>query len=288
MLHANTRAADEFGQLLQRKPGTVHRRDVLLSPLERPSIRALRSYLDSRFAKDAPHGVVPDAERRADRCRRLASLVSADDLGLMPVKFAAAGHRKIHTSPFIPARPWDRHSAGMTIPNDIEEEQPLGCSETHRTWFHAELPGESGRGDVVVVMKNPSWPDTGNVCLSEARRMAIECGFSNLYVGNLYGTRTARPSQLNDYSYRDAVHRENDAFLSLMAAETDLVVAAWGGPNGIDPEQYHRRVSEVVDLLGADRITSFGVTANGQPRHCFSWRFHRPPLAAWDIGRVRW
>jgi hypothetical protein len=118
--------------------------------------------------------------------------------------------------------------------------------------------------------------------------MAIDWGFSNLYVGNLFGYRARDPGSLNTLSYADAVSEWNDPFLELMAAEVELVVGAWGNANGIDPRWYRRRVTEVVEILGADRLTSFGVTAAGQPLHCYSWRFARQPLADWNISSVLW
>ena len=163
----------------------------------------------------------------------------------------------------------------------------LGCTADHRTWFHEMLPGPPGGGDVIVIMKNPSWPDEGNICLAEARRMAEDFGFSNLYVGNLFGRRARQPGQLNSLTYEDAVIDENDRMLELMAAETDLLVAAWGSANGIDKEWYQRRVNEVVDLLGPDRFTCFGTTKTGQPRHCYSWRIDRPALRDWDPNSLR-
>lgn len=170
-------------------------------------------------------------------------------------------------------------------PEDLDG--PLGCSTEYRTWFHEELPGPSGRGDVIVIMKNPSWPDHGNATLAEARRMATELAFSNLYVGNLFGRRAPKPGLLNDLTYREAVQETNDVLLELMAAETHLVVAAWGNPNGIRADWYERRIDEVVELLGEERFTSFGTTTHGHPRHCFDWRINgRRPLADWNRGHV--
>jgi len=166
------------------------------------------------------------------------------------------------------------------------DDQP-GCSRTHRLWYHEHLTQGIG-GDVVVIMKNPSWPDHGNTCLAEARRMAEENGFSNLYVGNLFGLRAPKPRDLNTGSYDEAVSDDNNGILELMAAETELVVAAWGGPNGIRPQWYRRRVAEVVELLGPDRFTSFGTTATGHPRHCYSWRFGREALGDWDLSKTAW
>lgn len=168
------------------------------------------------------------------------------------------------------------------------DDAPLGCTDTYRTWFHEELPPGPGRGDVIVIMKNPSWPDEGNVCLAEARHMAIDHDFSNLYVANLFGLRARQPRSLNTLTYAEAVTESNDTLLALMAADVELVVGAWGNPNGINPRWYQRRVTEVVELLGPDRFTSFGTTAAGHPRHCYSWRFGRPPLGDWDLARVRW
>jgi hypothetical protein len=126
------------------------------------------------------------------------------------------------------------------------------------------------------------------MCIAEARRMGIECASSNLYVANLFGRRSRHPEKLNSLSYDEAVVEGNDGLLALMAGDVELVVAAWGNANGIRASWYRRRVTEVVDLLGQDRLTSFGTTAHGQPRHCYSWRFGRQTLQEWQIDQVRW
>jgi hypothetical protein len=176
----------------------------------------------------------------------------------------------------------------MNNDTTIDDTDDPGNTDEFRTWYHEELPGPPGRGDVVVVMKNPSWPDEGNVCITEARRMGIECAFSNLYVANLFGRRSRHPGKLNCLPYEEAVVEGNDGLLALMAGDVELVVAAWGNANGIRASWYRRRVTEVVELLGPDRFTSFGTTGLGQPRHCYSWRFGRQVLQEWRIDQVQW
>lgn len=182
-----------------------------------------------------------------------------------------------------------RHRSLHGHNTDIDfHEDPRGCTDTHRTWFHEEWAGGTGRRDVVVVMKNPSWPDKDKVCLAEARKMATDCWFSNLYVGKLFGLRARHPRALNAVSYDDAVTEGNDTLLELMAAEVDLIVGASGDANGINPARYRHRVLEVVELLGRERFRSFGTTGSGHPRHCYNWRFGRRPFADWDLSEVHW
>src|SRR4051812_31033416 len=128
------------------------------------------------------------------------------------------------------------------IINFTPVDETPGSTDEYRTWFHTELPGSPGRGDVIVIMKNPSWLDAGNVGLTEARKMATECGFSNLHVGNLFGRRARRPRGLNSLRYEDAVTDNNDGLLTVMAGDIDLVVAAWGNANGLSTAWYRRRV----------------------------------------------
>jgi hypothetical protein len=164
----------------------------------------------------------------------------------------------------------------------------FNMTRTYRgTWD--EVVGPPGRGSVMVIMKHPSWPDERNTSLAEARRMAKNLTFSTLCVVNLFARRARTPGELNQLPFDVAVHESNDAFIGMGLDEADLVVAAWGGPNGVTRDIYKRRVEEVVELVGPDRLVAFGVTAAGHPRHCLDWRRRgRGHMTDWCLEAVAW
>lgn len=119
--------------------------------------------------------------------------------------------------------------------------------------------------------------------------MAKDLTFSTLCVVNLFARRARTPAELNEMPFDLAVHESNDAFIGMGLEEADLIVAAWGGPNEIARGTYKRRVDQVVDMVGSDRLVAFGVTAAGHPRHCLDWRLRgRGHMTDWHLKAVAW
>jgi hypothetical protein len=127
---------------------------------------------------------------------------------------------------------------------------------------------------LAVVLKNPSTataersdPTVGKVSAWARRR-----GFGSLAIVNLFGFRTAAPAVLNGQPYARAVGPENDAHILDAARWADVLVAAWGNPNGIRPGHYRRRIAEVAALLSAHPVQQVGPpTLLGYPRHGLRW-----------------
>ena len=89
---------------------------------------------------------------------------------------------------------------------------------------------------------------------------------------NLFALRSPYPQELNTYSYRVMVGRENDAWIERSLDGADLVMAAWGNPNGVYPEKYERRINQVSRLLEGVRVHALGPpTSLGHPRHGLMW-----------------
>jgi hypothetical protein len=63
-----------------------------------------------------------------------------------------------------------------------------------------------------------------------------------------------------------------------------LLIAAWGNPNGLNPERYARRVGEILPLLTRDPQRPLyvvsGWTKLGHPRHGLHWNG--------DASLIRW
>jgi hypothetical protein len=71
-----------------------------------------------------------------------------------------------------------------------------------------------------------------------------------------------------------------------MQFDADLVVAAWGQPSHLRGAWYERRVREVVEVLGADRMTCLGTTTYGHPFHPQVWS-KSWNIRDWSIDEVR-
>ncbi len=117
---------------------------------------------------------------------------------------------------------------------------------------------------VLFVMLNPSTADadvddpTIRRCIGFARRW----GYDTLHVGNLFAYRATDPRLLGKI---DApVGPDNDDWLEQLAAQSRIVVCAWGA----DPAA-ERRGTEVAEQLRRLRspLWALGLTKDGHPRH---------------------
>ena len=132
------------------------------------------------------------------------------------------------------------------------------------------LAGAPGGGPVLLVIgKNPSTASAtrSDPTLGKLEAWARRAGFGTLRLANLFGLRSPYPKALNAVPYEDAVGPGNDAHLLAAARGADAILAAWGNPNGVEPERYARRISEVMALLEGREVGRVGVTRRGFPRH---------------------
>lgn len=141
------------------------------------------------------------------------------------------------------------------------------------------LVDEEG-GTVLFVMLNPSIADdveddpTIRRCLGFARRE----GFARLAVANLFAIRSTKPERIAVHP--DPVGPLNDAWISQLAAEAELIVVAWGASRYASAE----RIEAVKGILAESGrpVCCLGLTSSWQPRHPLfvpgKW-----PLATFDL-----
>lgn len=122
-----------------------------------------------------------------------------------------------------------------------------------RTW-------DTARPACCFIALNPSTADatrddpTMRRCMAFARRW----GFGGMSVGNIFAFRATRPADMK--AEARPIGRANDRWLQRLAAESHVVVAAWGSHGA-----WRARDAHVLQLLGA--VDCLGVTASGAPRH---------------------
>ncbi|MCC6774585.1 MAG: DUF1643 domain-containing protein [Gemmatimonadaceae bacterium] len=122
-----------------------------------------------------------------------------------------------------------------------------------RTW-------DAARPACCFIALNPSTADairddpTMRRCIAFARRW----GFGGMSVGNIFAFRATRPADMK--AEARPIGRANDRWLQRLAAESPVVVAAWGSHGA-----WRARDAHVLSLLGA--VDCLGVTASGAPRH---------------------
>ena len=150
---------------------------------------------------------------------------------------------------------------------------PFGRCTAHSDYRYRwpqDLPGSGQR--MLFVLKNPSCPDTlDNKTFQGVLGLARRENASSLEVVNLFARRTGSDaSLLNQISYAEAVGPENDAAIAEAAAASDVIVAAWGGSDGVRTTTYRRRVAEVLHLL-RDRDLQAIARSKTAPVHPMVW-----------------
>ena len=113
---------------------------------------------------------------------------------------------------------------------------------------------------VLIVALNPSTADheRDDPTIRRCIQFARDWGFGRLAVANLFAYRTADPRLLR--RVEDPVGPANDRWLSRLAGEASLVIAAWGAHR-----DHRARAAAVASRLGS--LHCLGHTKGGAPRH---------------------
>ena len=139
---------------------------------------------------------------------------------------------------------------------------------------------------LAVVLKNPSTAsaERSDPTVGKVEAWARKNKFGCIRYVNLFALRSAYPEELNTHPYQVMVGRENDAWIVRSLEGADVVLAAWGNPNGVDPQKYDRRIAEVSLLLEGVRARALGPpTKLGYPRHGLMWNGELK-LSEWPPG----
>ena len=130
---------------------------------------------------------------------------------------------------------------------------------------------------LTVILKNPSTADAqrGDPTTGKVEAWARHHGFAVVTYLNLFALRSPYPKTINSVNYAEAVGDANDQTIQDELGTAQMVVIAWGNPNGIEAARYQQRIAEVTQLLKPlqNTVSSVGpCTLLGQPRHGLQWR----------------
>lgn len=129
-----------------------------------------------------------------------------------------------------------------------------------------------GGKTVAFICLNPSTAD-GNLDDPTVRRcvgFAKKWGGSRLLIGNLFAYRSTDPSTLKIVA--DPKGHMNDEWLERIAAQSDIVIAAWGGHGDL-----HGRDAEVREQFNG-RLHALRLTKHGSPAHPLYLPAHLEPF----------
>ena len=127
---------------------------------------------------------------------------------------------------------------------------------------------------LAVILKNPSTAsaERSDPTVGKVEAWARKNEYGRIRYVNLFALRSPYPEELNAHPYRVMVGRDNNAWIERSLQDVDVVLAAWGNPNGVDTEKYERRIAEVSHLLEGVRVHALGSpTKLGHPRHGLMW-----------------
>jgi len=114
------------------------------------------------------------------------------------------------------------------------------------------------------LMLNPSTADEVKLdpTCSRARDYAERWGFGSLYVTNVFAWRATDPDDMK--AAKDPVGPDNDAAIVKAAADSALVVCAWGNHG-----THRERSRKILQILRQENIAlhALRVNANGEPAH---------------------
>ena len=143
--------------------------------------------------------------------------------------------------------------------------------------FDLDRAGAPASGPILtVIQKNPSLADAARSDPTAGKVEAWACrhAFAAVIYVNLFALRSPDPHAVNSVPLAEAVGPENAAALGRACAAADVVVAAWGNPNGIHEVRYAARVAEVLDWLEREAYPLHRVgdlTRREYPRHGLRW-----------------
>jgi hypothetical protein len=134
------------------------------------------------------------------------------------------------------------------------------------------------------LMLNPSTADEfkNDPTLERCQRRAELLGFHGFMVTNLFAYRATNPQDMIRRARRGGVivGDLNDAAITLVAEQANLIVCAWGKDGGI-----YSRHKDVYGLIHKhmDKMYNLGTTGGGQPLHPL-YQSYTKPLMPYQIN----
>ena len=122
------------------------------------------------------------------------------------------------------------------------------------------------RADVLFVMFNPSAGDEAKLdpTLRRCASFAAAWGYGGFAVANLFALRS--PHVRTVARHAAPAGPDNEAWLTMLTGQADLVVVAWGALAA----RYRPHTWHVAQLLGRharEPLRCLGMTKDGHPRH---------------------
>lgn len=116
---------------------------------------------------------------------------------------------------------------------------------------------------LMIIGLNPSTADEteDDPTIRRCKRFALDWGFGGLVMTNLFAIRATDPKIM--LAHKEPVGLENDEYLSSLAKDAGMILAAWGNHGS-----HKARDWDVRQLIEKTKqMKSLGKTKIGQPKH---------------------
>lgn len=143
-----------------------------------------------------------------------------------------------------------------------------------RTW-------RENRKRVMFIGLNPSIADetADDPTIRRCIGFAEAWGFGGIYMLNLFAFRATNPKEMKKTS--DPIGPLNNDFLKIHIKPSGLNIACWGTHGN-----FMNRSKTVIELLGDENLSCFGMTQSGQPKHPLYLKRGLEPISLLQAGRL--
>ena len=131
------------------------------------------------------------------------------------------------------------------------------CRDYRYTLYREWAPGDK---IVQFIGLNPSTADEvkNDPTVTRCINYAKQWGYTGMYMTNIFAFRATDPAVMK--AHPEPVGEENDHYLSMIARESEIVVAAWGTHGA-----YRNRGQQVKQLI--QDLYCLRITKDGHPSH---------------------
>lgn len=135
-----------------------------------------------------------------------------------------------------------------------------------------------------IILKNPSSADAlmADKTIATAEK-AIHIHFKDVGVLNVLNLFAIRGTDASDvgkrykaHGYNNILGARNNQTFQMVLSETDYIICAWGGANGIPIDAYDKRIAEVKTMLASLHKPVFRKLPRGcdqYPLHACVWGY---------------
>lgn len=173
---------------------------------------------------------------------------------------------------------------------DLDSIESIEPNKNHRQLIKFRYKRRRSKKVATVVLMNPSGADKmmadNTIRRVEDILFHLFKGISEVHVFNLFSVRGKNPKDVNELyankGIKALLYRGTDKLLEESISKSEIAIAAWGGPCGINKELHTKRVEKTVEIMKSCkkiyRIAGGHYNPNAEyPLHGRLWSYAMKP-----------